>query len=96
MLSLASWLFWFDGGQKFESGNFHTFCAAQRINHCLSSAHYLQSNSQAEAAVKKVKALLWHVSEESAGLRRSLYARFLTGLMEVWATPLKDGLSPSE
>ena len=49
-----------------------------------------------EPAVKRVKAVLRRVSEESAGPRRTLWARFMAGLMEMRATPLRDGVSPME
>ena len=60
------------------------------------SAHYPQSNGLAESAVKRVKNVLRRVSEDGAGPRADTYLRLLRSLMELRATPLRDGLSPAE
>ena len=46
-----------DGGPQFRS-KLKTFCAAHDISHELSSPYHLESNGQAESAVKNVKHLM--------------------------------------
>ena len=47
-----------DGGPSFTAYDFGRYCKQWGIKHRLESAHYPQSNGQAEAAVKTAKRLL--------------------------------------
>ena len=47
-----------NGGTEFSAAETQEFFTRWKVQHCLSSAHYPQSNGRAEVAVKSAKRLL--------------------------------------
>ncbi|XP_053389029.1 uncharacterized protein K02A2.6-like [Mercenaria mercenaria] len=73
-----------DGGPQYASDTFNKFCADYGIEHITSSPRYPMGNSEAERAVQTVKRLLNACDDP--------YLALLT----YRATPLQNGLSPSQ
>lgn len=76
-----------DGGPQFR-GEFKTFCEEWGIVHDDSSSYFAQSNGQAEAAVKNMKALVSKCRETKADFRVSL--------AEWRNVPRAEGFSPAQ
>ena len=81
-----------DNGPPFNSHNFHTFLNRWGVTHAPSSPHYPQSNSHAEANVKKVKLLL----RKSAPEGYITSTAFQQGLLELRSMPHASGRSPAQ
>lgn len=73
-----------DNGPQFKSPHFRQLSKDWEFIHITSSPHYPQSNGQAEAMVKAVKALM----KKNENLEQAL--------LEYRTTPLANGLSPAE
>ena len=74
-----------DNGPQFSSQDFSTFSKQYGFEHCTSSPNYPQSNSEAERAVKTIKALLSKSDDDP-----------LLALLTYRSTPLHNGFSPAK
>ena len=83
-----------DGGPLFNSQGYKSFLEDWSVKKRISSAHYPQSNGQAELAVKTVKRTLIDYTDGYGRLRHNLTAR---AMMTHRNIPHQDlGLSPAE
>ena len=83
-----------DGGPQYSANITREFLQQWGVRHIMSSPHYPQSNSHAEASVKAMKKLVkscW--DKRSHNLDRNKWA---LGLLQWRNTPRADGLSPAQ
>ena len=83
-----------NGGPQFMAGQTAYFLSHWGIRHCLSSAHFPQSNGRAEVAVKTAKHLLTSNTGQTGSLNND---KFLQAILQLRNTPDSDcNISPAQ
>ena len=82
-----------DGGLEFTAGCTEAFLRLWGVRHCVSSAHFPESNGRAEVAVKSAKRLLMSNTSPTGSLDHD---RFLRAMLQLHNTPDPDcNISPA-